>query len=608
MAHAALVEIKMSSPLTSNPSRKRKPPLPPSAASTPRSPLNYVLAEPGTSLPLPSGIGAKLDALARRHFAFALWRLGLLLALGTASVIFTQALLDYFLDLPLAVRAIFLFLDVAVLVGFVALNANRIRKGKLTREQTALMVQRKWPTLKGSLIAAVQFTGGSGQVPNRSAKLVEQLLTQVAPQVEKLRFQEVFPARANWRLTALALLVWWALGLIAFLAMPVSLLLFERLFLSNQAFPAQTRVIAGSQDITVGLGDNVQLEARAAGRIPSRAIVEIFHSDGTKEELPVASQADRAELFSTNIHNIQNPFQYRFKINDAIGEKYTVKTRITPLLEKLDCAATYPAYTGLGSKQLVPNQISVIAGTVLQLRVTASTDLSQATLVYQGWTGSVPMKLDAKDAKVATLTLPVMNSDLTGFSIALKDKAGVSSVNDTIYHVESISDEPPTVRIAQPTEESLTVTLHSKLQIVIEVSDNYGLSKLSLHYEITPATTGDQEPQPVELKPIDIDLKQTPFTPNVVATVTVPISVADQTPPWHEGDSIRYWIEATDNNNVTGPGVTVSNSQQLIVVTPEAKRDEILQRLQDSANSMQDVLQDQSEINDEIKTATPAPK
>jgi hypothetical protein len=63
-------------------------------------------------------------------------------------------------------------------------------------------------------------------------------------------------------------------------------------------------------------------------------------------------------------------------------------------------------------------------------------------------------------------------------------------------------------------------------------------------------------------------------------------------------------VEAVDNNNVTGPGITLSSAQRLLVVTPEAKRDEIYQRLEDNANIMQDILKDQSDLNDQTRDAT----
>jgi hypothetical protein len=569
---------------------------------------SYRMEEPGNVVPLPSKIRDKLNGLARRHLVFAIWKLSLLVILWTAGLLFVQALLDVLAHLPLGVRAVFLLVDIMFLGGLILLGWDRIKKERLNLDRAALLVQKKWPSLRSSLIAAVQFTEHSTSVPNRSVKLVEKLLAQVSPQIERLHFQEVIPSRAHWRLTGMALLAWAILGMIAYDTMPTSRLLLKRILLSNEPFPTQTTVIPLSKNIVAGLGDNVQLEARAAGVIPNRGTVEIVQEDGTKEELTVSAQPDRADLFSSTIHNVQKAFSYRFRIGDGLGEKYQVKTRITPLVRQLDCVATYPSYTGLAPQKLSADQISVLAGSALQLRVTASTDLSRATLVYQGWTGKVNMKIDPGDPKVATLTLPVMDTSLTGFSIALMDRTGIPSVNDTVYHVDSIPDEPPTVRITKPTEESLTVTVHSKLQLVFEVSDNFGLTGISLHCEITPVAVGTEEPKPVEAKPINFDLKQIAFSPNTISTIASSLSVADQSPPWHEGDTVRYWIEAVDNNNVTGPGITRSNVQQLLVITPEAKRDEILQRLQDNANLMQDVLKDQSQINDEVKDNSPQTK
>lgn len=559
------------------------------------------IEEPGEMIPLSPQVKHKLHSLTSRDLKLAYWRGTFLVSLAAAGLLFIQTLSDYLFHLPVAARAIFLVLDCAVFGYLIFTGPIRARKNRLNLERAALLAQKKWPFLRGSLVAAVQLTAIKTGVPHRSARLVEKLQTQVTTQVEKLRFSEVIPSRAVWRLAALAVLAWLYLALMANYMGPQSRLFIRRVFLSNEAFPAQTALSPISKDIVASIGDNVQLEVRAQGTIPAQGKVIITHEDGTQEQLTVASQPDRKGLFTLAMHNVQQSFRYRFQINDARGDEYQVKTRITPLIRSVACVLTYPPYTGLPPQTIPANELSLLAGSTLALRVTASTELTKATVMEQGVTGQVEMKIDGNDHKVATADIPIPSSGLTGFNIALVDKGGVASVNNPIYQIEIVADEPPAVRIVKPVDESLTVTLHSKFNLVFEVSDNYGLTHIALHYEITPEAKGAEEPKPVEAKPIDFDLKQLDPKRGAVSTITYPWNVETQNPPLHEGDTVRYWIEATDNNNVTGPGITQSSSQRLIVVTPEAKRDEILERLEDNADLMQSVIRDQLDLNDQVK-------
>ena len=578
-------------------SGKKRPPTPPLR-------LPVFEEEAGEPIALPSGLRHELSGLIARYDRLALWRGAMIIVLALAGLLLLQAVLDDLLHLSVSIRAVFLILDLAVVGVLIFVGPYRDLKKRPNLERSALLAQKKFPSLRGSLVAAVQLTSLKKGVPRRSALLVQELLVRVERDSAKLRFPEVLPARRAWQWTAAAAALCLLLGALFYFYLPVSSLLLHRLALSNEPFPAETTLVAVSKDLTVSVGDNVQLEARAQGIIPSHGEVLIRHQDGSQEKFQVDSPADRRGFFTLTVHNVQQPFHYRFQVNDAETSEYEVKTRLTPLVRSLAASEVYPPYTGLAPLNVSPNELSLLAGSTLKLHLTASTPLARATVILQGKPGQITMAIDASDPRLATVDIPIPAADLTGFTLALVDKNGVGSVNDPLYPIDIVADDPPAARITLPSDESLTVTLQTKLPIAFEVSDNYGLSRVRLHFEVTPASTGDSEPKPVESAPLDIDLQQLHPKPGATSTVTYPLVVNAQTPPWHEGDTIRYWVEAVDNNNVTGPGVTLSSSQRLLVVTPEAKRDEIFQRLEDNANIMQDILKDQADLNDQTRDDT----
>ena len=85
----------------------------------------------------------------------------------------------------------------------------------------------------------------------------------------------------------------------------------------------------------------------------------------------------------------------------------------------------------------------------------------------------------------------------------------------------------------------------------------------------------------------------------------VVLDVAAQTPPWHEGWTVNYWIEATDNNTATGPGVTKTEHQQFGILTPEAKQAEIMERLKQNASEIDTLSGTQEKVSHDVGEAIP---
>ncbi len=69
---------------------------------------------------------------------------------------------------------------------------------------------------------------------------------------------------------------------------------------------------------------------------------------------------------------------------------------------------------------------------------------------------------------------------------------------------------------------------------------------------------------------------------------------------WKEGNTFYYWIEAVDNNNVTGPGVTHTAEREWSVVSLKTKRDELTETLRKSADSIENLSRSQEELRSRV--------
>jgi len=302
---------------------------------------------------------------------------------------------------------------------------------------------------------------------------------------------------------------------------------------------------------------------------------------------------DQPATFSFTVHNVQKTFKYRFTLNDGRGEEYIVQAKVPPALASLECTQVFPAYTRIAPRKLPPTELSLLAGSHLQVTARATAALKSATVIEQGISSSIPMTL-ADHGQSAAVDIPIPAKGLTGFSIHLMDADGVASVNDTVYPVQIVPDHPPLVKIVEPADDNETVTPVAKPVIVFDASDDYGLSQLSFNYELVPPTVAGAETptnSPAQRVPIQIppDKKGTRYE--------FALDVAAQAPAWQIGWTVRYWIEAVDNNTVTGPGITRTDPKQFSVVTPEAKQAEIAARVKQAAADLKSLSETQEEVS-----------
>ena len=576
---------------------KPKPKAKASAKAVPPVALSQAL---GPVVPLPARFHGKLTGLIGRHLFLTLGEGTARLLLVLALLLLAQGAADWMCDLPPAVRALFLAADAAALGWIVRGRIVGAWRGRLTLETAALLAQKKWPRVRGAYVAAVQLAAGKSGGP-ASPLLVASLLRQVEGETQRSSFAEAFPAKPFAVAAALAVAAWAGVAAVFVAAPQVAPILLERVVLLPRPLPTRTIVEPVTKDLSAAIGSDVALEAKAVGVIPARGRISIAYGNETQELAPTP-QGDRPGVFSLTLHNVQRPFRYRFSLNDGRGEWYNVKTLVAPTVASVECVQAFPAYTGLPEQKRTPSDLSLLAGSVLRLRIQSTLPLQAAAVVCQGIPDKVEMRLEGPDKKAADAELKIPAKGLTGFSFHLESQAGLASSNDTVYQVEIVPDAPPVVRIVTPEEPEVSITVKAKPKLVFEVSDDFALSKVRLCYEIgEPApSANDEVPPPVAQTPVEFDLKQiqAQAAPGVPATLTYQWDVSAQKPPWREGDVINYWIEAVDNNDATGPGVTQSKKQHFSIVTPEVMQAETLKKLQAVTDSMHQMYEKEKKASD----------
>ena len=571
-------------------SRKVRPPSPYADPSSP----------PAVALPAP--LRRRLHGLRTRHLA-VLWTEGFA-RIVCAALLFAslQMVADWLLDLPRAVRAILLLADLG-LIGWLAFRGLVIPwRQRLTTATAALRAEKAVPALRGCLISAVQLShNGAGDTPFSPA-LVADVVARAAAASAQLIPSRILPAARAWKLAGLAVLVTAVVIATALWQSDRSGALVRRLLLSGEPLPTLTKVVAITENLRPSIGSDIELIAQATGRIPRSGWVQVVHDGGKKENLPVTADPSAPAVFKVTIPNVRRGLDYRFTLGDGRGVEFSVKPLPAPALASLAADEILPAYTGLGTLPRTPASLSLLAGSRLRLRVTSTLPLRSATLKPHG--AGDPIVLTLANPTTASGELPIPATGLDGFSIALVSTDGAPSVDDTLYRIQIVQDQPPVVTLLHPISEHDTITLRATPVIEFEVADDYALTRLELCYQVTTPSENEAEAVSATMRiPF-------PLTAGVSSRrLTHPWALSSLAPPPAIGATVTYWIEAADNNTATGPGVTESRRQQFSIVSIETKRAELLERIGHTGESLKTLSDKQRKLSEEIDgLVTPAAK
>ena len=517
---------------------------------------------------------------------------GLAMLIGGFVLALTAGmLLDWFLDLPWAVRFL-LFLGYLAAAGHVIWHHILIPfLRQPDDDDVALLVERGNPQFTTRLIAALQLTRPGALQSGEAPALVRALVADTERLAGPVDFTAVICTRQLRRLVGWAVAIVVIGGVVFWKAEEVSRDLLSRAFLSREVeVPRKTRIGATSGDLRIARGDNVTLFALAKGVVPDRAkLVLKFTSGRTQEFLLDGSQTNRAH-FAQALENVQDTFDYTFHIGDGKSRTARVEAIERPGIAKLDATQIYPDYTGLGTVRRSLGDLTLLVGSKLNLTLTPTKEVAKGAVLITSTTNAqpltLPLQVNPKNAREVQVTIPISSEALSGFSIHLEDKYGFRSKDDAVYRLEVLPDKAPVVRITYPERKEELITQKATVLIGFEALDDFAVKLLFLRYTVDGG----------EKKGIELTLEAP--ARSLRRRYDWKVGALNPKPP--EGATLEYWIEARDNNNVTGPGIGTSEHFSAKVVSDAEKRADLLNRVGDSIGAIGEAANDQEKLNQRL--------
>lgn len=437
----------------------------------------------------------------------------------------------------------------------------------LSAETVATMVERRYPQLRERLLSAVEFAESDPKYRQGiSPTLLDDLIREAEREAGSLDFKSAFDLRRLGKATLALAMVGLLLVLHVLFAPNAFGRFLERMALMHkpvwrdtmpQVDPPATKILKGT-DLVVG----VEVE----GKRVNTARLQFRFGDGRWNTVSLKAGPDGN--FEHRFAAVTEDVVYRATAGDGISDYGKAEVVDPAAIVGAKITLSYPAYMDRPAQTFPADSGGVAApvGTKVALELKANKPLELATVTLPG-RQPAPWGV-ANDVVTGTLTVRSNGQ----YSLRLKDRDGFFAPAPQSFPIKAIPDQTPEVQLLDPTGD-LSVVPDARVPLHILVKDDYGVAQVRVPYQIEgrggPKTIGAGAANDRKSKTLELD--------NVWSLAPLGLK---------PGDSIRYRIEGTDWDNITGPHVGKTSDFHLRVIDRgeatriyEENRTELLRQL-----------------------------
>ncbi|MBC8085564.1 MAG: DUF4175 family protein [Hymenobacter sp.] len=535
---------------------------------------------------------ARLDAFKRKFYLSLLVRGGLVAGGLLLSLFLVLNLLEYFLYLPTWVRGSLLF-------GFLGLSAyafgrwiwqplaalTNLRR-LLSDEQAARRVGALFPDIQDKLLNALQL-----QDQAQGNALIAASLAQRAGQLAGFRFEEGIniqqQTRPLWKYVAVPA----AVILVVLLVYPA---LFvqgtARILNYRQKFapPAPFRLVVENEDLTAFQGEDFTLRVRAEGAVQPNEISIVYGGRARRLTKGAGNQ------FSYQFEQLQREVRFQLSAAAVTSDDYALTLRQRPNLRDFAVQVTYPAYLGKPAETIRnTGNLTVPEGSTVRWQF-ATQATEQLQLLFRGPDETVTAQAAGEQFTAARRVLRTQR-----YAVRLRNPASLN--RDPIeYQLTAIPDQRPEITL-----ESFSDTTSLRyLALGGTVRDDYGLSRLQLHYRLTSKGRANR---PAGGAPAAFQARALPLAGGPAQTYAYQWDLRPL--KMQPGDRLEYFVQVWDNDGVYGPKASRTRAAEFRLPSRQELREQlssesesVRSQLSKSAEQSKKLERELAKSQDKLKT------
>ncbi len=488
----------------------------------------------------------RLAGVRRRENTSSLLYGVLLFAAAVIGAVILAVLVEQIFFLPILARTITFWLIVAAAVGLLtwfvirpALKLFGVIPNE-SDEQVAAKVGRKFPSINDHLVNILQLHKEK-ESHLYSPELIDASFEDVRKEIEPVDFSSTVSFASSRRmgkiLAGVAVLV--ILFLVIFPASFVGSA--NRLWHYSDSFaqPLPFRFVVEPGNKEVVKGAPVPITIRVEGE-PQKKITLLSKPSGQIqfEERTLTSNANGT--FTYEMPALKSTTLYQASSGSVNSDEYTLTVIDRPTVKMLRVNLAFPSYAKLPSRQLDDNvgDVTALRGTRVGIAIESNKPLADAKLLFNDST-SIALRVDDNKA-FGSLTLMKERT----YHVQLKDKDNAASAEPIEYSLKIIPDLFPTAQILFP-GTNIDIAENAKMNMLYKITDDFGFSSLRLAYKLIQSR---YEKPWDEFRFVSVPIPSATRNEAEVAHLwsLTDLSLVPE-------DVVSYYLEAFDNDNISGP-------------------------------------------------------
>jgi hypothetical protein len=335
-------------------------------------------------------------------------------------------------------------------------------------------------------------------------------------------------------------------------------------------------------NITLEHGSAFVPEVEFSGNLPGDLLLAI-KSDIESEYRFRPMRSTGEGVFQAQPVELTNNSSYYIKMDGFRSEVFAVDVQLRPRFEELSVTVQPPAYTRLSAERVSYPFARVRAYRGSEITISGLTNKEVNELIIKK--GGAENPAEISDGKEFTFSFIATTDDTISFQ--LTDQDNLTNRNPFRFGVQVLPDEPPVVIIREPAGDK-SIANPQRLDVFYQASDDFGLTRARLEWELLRAFTDSPE--------------------TGTQNLSVPRSGVIEFYEWmikdlnmNPRDVLTFRIRVWDNDGYSGAKQGVSQNIRITVPSMSAFFDELDSQERDVQSTFDEVSESYKEIEQEFE-------
>jgi len=426
----------------------------------------------------------------------------------------------------------------------------------LTENKIALKIQKRYPVLRDDLINSIQLfpiASLAGEVYVSKA-LIGELIRRTSQKVRIVDTSEVEDMKRLKKFVFISLSVFLIFAFLLFFPPRILAFSLPRILrpLDYEEVNRMLRVTPGNVEVLHGESQELGVEIFQRGGIPY-LIYKISGRNWQRAKM-VREAYPQGEVrrFFYKFSTITQPIDYSIEWKDLRTQVYSISVVMLPEVGDISLKYIYPSYTGLSELMVekTSGDLEALVGTQVQMNFKVNKPIKKGFLLTDDGK-RLPLNIERDLYLKGGLVL-------TGervYWVEVEDIQGYTNPRPIKHYIRTLLDSPPEIKIIAPGCD-LTVSEKSKVELAYEASDDFGLTQIDLVYQkLRGETSESMKPERRRIERFE------PAVGQKLHGYQWELEKLQLRP----GELISYYMEAWDNDAISGPKSSLSQTYYLEV-------------------------------------------